>query len=44
MASYEKAIEAIKEMIENGTSLKEAIKEAAAEFGQYESELWGEFE
>jgi len=44
MASYEKAIKAIKAMIETGTSLKEAIREAAAEFGQYEAELWGEFE
>ena len=43
MTSYDKAIEAIKKMVANGMSLNEAIKEAAAEFGQYESELWGEF-
>jgi uncharacterized protein YoaH (UPF0181 family) len=41
--NFTNAVKAIKEMVSNGVKLSEAIKEAAWEFGELESELWGEF-
>ena len=43
MSNFERAIENIKNLTAEGMSLKEAIVETAWEFGELESELWGEF-
>ena len=43
MTSYEKAIAEVKEMVKNGSTLREAIKDVASEFGFFEAELWEEF-
>ena len=44
MSNFERAIENINNLLTKGISLKEAIVETAWEFGELESELWGEFE
>ena len=43
MSNFERAINNVNTLIANGWSLKEAIVETAWEFGELESELWGEF-
>ena len=43
MNNFERAIENINKLTAEGISLKEAVVETAWEFGEMESELWGEF-
>ena len=43
MSNFERAINNVNTLVANGWSLKEAIVETAWEFGELESELWGEF-
>ena len=43
MSNFERAIENINKLTAEGMSLKDAIVETAWEFGELESELWGEF-
>ena len=43
MSNFERAIENINKLTAEGMSLNDAIVETAWEFGDLESELWGEF-